>query len=432
MTVDVQTIAPCRQKLIITVPAEETRAPYDEIISMFTRQGNPPGFRAGKAPRPVIERYYRGEIDKEVKRTLIGKFYRKALEQEKITAVDIVDVGSVLFTPATGATFTVTIDVAPEFKLPKYKGIPVKIEEMKVSDQDVADQIARLRKMFAERKDVAGSGAQKEDLLTLDYTGAVDGKPLAEIVPDLVTLAGGKEHVMELGNPAPLPLEFDDALTGAKPGDTVTFDAMFAKDFYVPALQGVKVAYTATVTALRRAEPMSAEAFLDKIRFTKGMDAFQADIRADLEKRNAAHQREAKFDVIAQYLDGKCKFDLPKQETANEVNRTARTMLNDIIQRGATREQIEEHRDALLKNASDTAERRLRLRYILSRIADEEKIEGSDKEVHQRLQQIAYENRQPVDKVRAEIEKNYGLEAVRLDIRIQKVIDLLVNESESK
>ena len=432
MTVDVQAVAPCRQKLIITVPADETRGPYDEIIAMFTRNGNPPGFRAGKAPRHIIERHYRAEIDKEVKRSLVAKFYHKALEQEKIAAVDIVDVASVLFSPATGATFTVTIDTVPEFKLPQYKGIPAKVEETAVTERDVDESLEHMRRSFADYADVAdGSPAQKDDIALIDYEGSLDGKPLAEAVPNLPLLAGAKghPHVLGGGNGA-LPPAFDDALTGARAGETVAFDAAFEPDFYVPALQGATVKYTATLQALRRPGPMDDAALLEKIKFTKGIEAFRANLRANLEQRAAARARDAKFQVIAQHLDARCKFDLPKIEAANEVNRAARDMVARYIQGGATSEQIEENRDALLQSASSTAERRLRMRYILTRIASEEGIEATDQEVEGQLQAIAYENRQPVEKVRAELEKKYGsLEVLRLDVRIQKTVDLLVNES---
>ena len=431
MTVDVQTVAPCRQKLIITASPEETRGPYDEIIAMFTRQGNPPGFRAGKAPRHIIERHYRSEIDQEVRRSLVGKLYRKAVEQEKITAVDIVDVGSVLFTPTTGATFTITLDVAPEFKLPQYRGIPVNVPETAVASAEIEDQVDRLRRMFSTPAEVTGRPAQTGDLATIEYAGTLDGKPLSETTPDLDLLNGVKEHVIELGNCAPLPREFSDALSGADIGATVGFNAVFADDFAVEKLRGATVAYTATIKSLRQVIPLDDAALLEKIKYVKDMDALRADIRSDLERRAAAARREQKFQQIAQHLDSRCKFDLPTLETSQEVNRTARSMIARYAQGGATREQIEENRDALLQNASTAAERRLRMRYILTRIAAEEKIEATDAEVSQRLMEIAYENRQPVEKIKAEIEKNQGLEAVRLEVRIRKVIDFLVEESKS-
>ena len=432
MTVEVQTVAPCRLKMIITAPPDETRGPYDDIIAMFTRQGNPPGFRAGKAPRPVIERHYRAEIDQEVRRTLTAKFYRKALEQEKITAVDIVEAGSILFTPATGLTFTVTLDVAPEFKLPQYKGIPVKVPEIPIATADIENQIQRMRRMFATPAEVANSPAQSGDLATIDYEGTLDGKPLAETTPGLDILNGVKDHTVELGNCAPLPQEFSDALIGAMPGATVSFNAAFAEDFSVAALRGVTVAYTATLKSLRHIDPLDDAALLEKIRFAKDMDALRADIRADLEQRNNARRREQKFEQITQFLASRCTFDLPTIETAHEVNRTARGMISHYAQSGATREQLEENRDALLKDASNIAERRLRMRYILSRIADEEKIEASDQEVNQRLREIAYEQQQPVEKIKAEIEKNHNLEGLRQDVRIRKAINFLVTEAKDE
>ncbi|MCL1887486.1 MAG: trigger factor [Kiritimatiellaeota bacterium] len=429
MTVDVQTVSPCRQKLIISAPPDETRGPYDEVVAKFVRQGTPPGFRAGKAPRPVIERHYRAEIDQEVRRALVGKFYRKAVEQEKITVVDIVESGDARFSQSTGLAFTVTLDVAPEFKLPNYKGIPVKAPETPVTTADIEGQVAHMRRLFATPVEVVGAPAQSGDLATLDYEGTLNGRPLAETTPSLDLLNGVKDHVIELGNCAPLPPEFNDALIGAEAGATVSFKAAFAGDFTVEALRGATVDYTATLKALRHVEPLDDAALLAQMRFAKDMDALRANIREDLGQRAAARRREAVFNQIQQHLASRCAFDLPTIETAEEVNRTARGMIARYAQGGATREQLEQNREALLKDASNTAEHRLRMKYILSRVADEEKIEATDAEVGQRLQEIAYENRQPVEKIKAEIEKNHNLEALRQDVRIRKAIDLLINES---
>ena len=428
MTVEVQTIAPCRQKLIITASADEARKPYDELIAEFTKQCNPPGFRAGKAPRAVIERVYRADIDKEAKRVMVGKFYRKALEQEKISAVDIVDIGSVLFSPATGASFTITIDVAPEFKLPQYKGVPVRVEQIAVTESQIDEQVDRMRLMFANLAPSEGP-SQKDDVATVDYEATVDGKPLAELAPNLPYLTGAKDQTIRVGNPMGMPKEFDDAMLGAKPGETVVFDVPFASDFYVQALQGVTAKYSATVKALKRPELLDDAALLEKVQFTKGMEALRADIRQDLERQAAQRMNQQKFQIIAQHLDSRCKFDLPKAETARAVNRAAQQIISNISQGGATREQIEEHRDALLQNATDSAERQLRMKYILARIADEEKITATDAEVNQRIREIAYEHRQPFEKAKAELEKNYGLETIRDEVRRQKAASLLVAES---
>lgn len=432
MTVEAQTIAPCRQKLVINATAEETRGPYNKIIADFTKYGQPPGFRAGKAPRHIIERHYQAEIKREVNRSMVGEFYRKAVKDQNITAIDIVDVDAVLFSPATGLSFTVTVDVAPEFKLPKYTGVPVTVAKHEVSEADVTAQVDRMRNIFAERKDVTDRPAEKTDLVTFEYEATADGQPLAETLPNLPMFTGQKEYMMEIGKPDPLPQEFDKALTGATIGETAVFDVKYPKDFAAQELAGKKVNYTATVKGIRSVIPLSDEDFLKRLNFAKGLDAFKDEIRADLEKRAEAQIRRETTEAVFKYLDMKCKFELPKIETANETNRTVRSMVSDIMQRGGTQEEIVNHRDDLIKQASDVAERRLRLRYILARIADEEKIETTDKELNDRLTALAMENRQPVEKVRAEIESNYGLEALRQDIRIDKANKLVVDQADVK
>jgi len=149
MKVDTRANGPCRVKLIVKAEAAETRPDYEEIVTLYVQKGRLPGFRPGKAPRPVVENRYRADIDADVRSRLIGKFYREAIKDAKLAAVAVVDVTDVIFSPETGISFVALVDVAPEIKLPKYKKIPLKVETPAVTDEQVNAQVDRLRNMMA-------------------------------------------------------------------------------------------------------------------------------------------------------------------------------------------------------------------------------------------------------------------------------------------
>ena len=117
---------------------------------------------------------------------------------------------------------------------------------------------------------------------------------------------------------------------------------------------------------------------------------------------------------------------------AEETNLTMRGMLHDVVERGATREDIEKNRDAILGAAATASKDRVRLRYILSRIAEEEKVQVAEAEVEQRLHAMAAQYRMPVEKLRATIEERHGFESLTADIRNEKALDLLVADAKAR
>ena len=132
------------------------------------------------------------------------------------------------------------------------------------------------------------------------------------------------------------------------------------------------------------------------------------------------------------YLLKRTEFDLPESVVSEETNLTMRGMLRDIVGRGATREDIEKNREAILGAATTASRDRVRLRYILSRIAEEEKIQVSNAEVDQRLQEMASQYRMTVEKLRASIEERHGVESLTADIRNEKMLDQLVEDARSR
>lgn len=430
MKVDTKASGPCRLKLIVKAEAAETRPDYEEIVNEYVRHGRLPGFRPGKAPRQVVEQRYRADIDADVRSRLIGKFYRQAVQEQKLAAVAVVDVTDVIFSPETGISFVALVDVAPEFKLPKYKKIPLKIETPAVTDEQVNAQVDRLRNMMSRFEDASSQAAARGDLVCIDYTGTCDGKPLQEVVPEAAGLAGGTDFWAQVDEPEFIP-GLALALAGLKPGDAKELKVKFEKDFHLEAMRGRKVEYRIQVKNVRRRILPSDEDVCQRTGFAS-LDELRARSRKDLlaaaERKEEGRQQQEVIDFLLK----RTEFDLPESVVAEETNLTMRGMLRDIVGRGATREDIEKNRDAILGAATTASKDRVRLRYILSRIAEEEKVEVQPHEVDQRLQQMAEQYRIPVGQLRADLEKRHGLESLAADIRNEKALAKLVAEAKEK
>ena len=137
MNVTVENLAPCKKLLRVEVDAKAVDEAFDAITKDFQKQAALPGFRPGKAPRAMVLKKYEADIKDEVKRKLIGDAYRKAVDEKKIAVVGYPDIEEIQFGRGQTLQFAATIETAPEFQLPEYKGLPAKREIKSVTDADV-------------------------------------------------------------------------------------------------------------------------------------------------------------------------------------------------------------------------------------------------------------------------------------------------------
>lgn len=434
MKVENQKAGDCRVKLVVNVGAEETRPDYDKIISQYVGHGRIPGFRPGKAPRAVIERRYQREIDDDVRQTLISRFHRQALENEKLEVANVVDVTDVLFSPTTGISFVLIVDLVPVFKLPKYQKLPLKVNEVVVDEAKVAGQLESLRGSMT-RYEASDAPIAKGDMAQIDYAATSGGKPLAEAVADSARLAAGTDFWTRAAEPEFVP-GIAEALVGLKAGDAKELAVKFPKDFVLESLRGVKALYQITVKTVRRAVPPKDEEMVKQFGF-ETVDALQTRIRESIKQESVQEEERRQQQEVADYLLKKCDFPLPQSVIAAETQRTLRRMLGDLGQHEGANDYVEKNREEILNNASTSATNRVRLNYIFGAIAAAEKIETTEAEITEQINAAAnyYAMRGEKDmtpaKLRERLEAGDGLQQIKQDLLNGKVVKWLIADAKA-
>lgn len=435
MKVESRKAGPCRVKLIVNADADETRPEYEKLIAQYVAHGRVPGFRPGHVPRPVIERRYQREIAEDVRGMLVSRFHRLAIDQERIKVAEIVDATDIIFSPETGVSFVLVVDTVPEFKLPKYRKLPLKQNDTAVSEEQVEKQLAQLRDSLSNYTDTEDAVAAG-DLAQIDYSATCDGKPLAEAVADSGRLAAGTDFWARAAEPEFIP-GVALALVGLKAGDEKEIKVRFDKDFQLESLRGRKALYQVRVKRVRRAVPPDDADLVKRMGFDD-LAALRARLRETLESEAKRAEEARQRQEIGDQLLKKCDFDLPQSVVAAETQRTLRRVLGDLGQRGGTAEYVEQHRDEILGSATNSAQNHVRLTYILSAIADEQQIEVKPEEVNAQIDALAYGLRMRGDKemtpqkLRAKLEETRGLEQLRQEIRNSKTIDWLIDDARGK
>src|SRR4029434_1638741 len=233
MKVDVDTQAGSVSTLQIELPSEEVSKEWDSIANSFARLAKIPGYRPGKAPRTVIEKRFRKQIQEELTKKLVSKSYHEAIEQQQLRVASLANIEDVQLGEDKSMRFRATVVTAPEFELPEYRNISVQLPDTKVSEADVDAALERLRDQAADFVEVPERELQIGDFAVIDFEGSIDGKPIGEIAPQASkNLHGGKKFWLHLAPDNFLPT-FCEQMVGQKRGETRQVKIVFPADFLV-------------------------------------------------------------------------------------------------------------------------------------------------------------------------------------------------------
>ncbi len=427
MKVKVEKTGPCRKLLNVEIPADVVAQEFAKVIDAWSGAAKIPGFRKGKAPRSLVESHYAKEIEEEVKERLIGGSYRDALKKEALDPVAILDLDATLVKGQT-LTYKVTLDVPPEFKLPKYKGLSLKAEPLLVTDEMVQQRLDQLLDQMAKYEPVAGRAVQKSDLAQIDYEGTCSGQQLGSLEKQAAGLGKGKDFWVMADENAFLP-GFDTGLLGMAIGEHREISVAFPSDFKVKAVAGQTALYQVTLKAIReKKRPALDAALLEKFQAETEV-ALRLKLREALQEEALFRDKERLKDEICRHLLGKTELDVPKSAVEEESQRMFSAVVRENLMRGVPREQVEADRNRLFTEAKKSAGDKVKLGYILHRIAEEEKTVVTDAETDEALQHMATRYRVTPEELRKTLEEKKEMDSLRQEIWISKTLDIILENA---
>ena len=396
---------------------------FDAIAKDYQKQAALPGFRPGKAPRDMVIKKYDAEIKDEAKRKLIGDAYRKAIDEQKISVVGYPDIEEVQFGRGQNLQFTATIETAPEFQLPEYKGLPATFETKSVTDADVERALDLLRGQHASYNTVARPLANG-DIAVVNYSGTCDGKAITELAPTAKGLTEQKNFWVETTEGKFIP-GFAAQLIGANAGDKRTVNVDFPADFVTKELQGKKGVYEVELVEVKEKVLPPIDDELAKKYDADNLERFRAVVRVDLERELKQTRSNALRSQVVKELLSKVNFDLPESAVAHETRNVVYDLVRQNTQRGIARELIEQQKDEIYSVAAVNAKERVKLAFLVGRIAEQEKIQASQEDVLKRAQQLAAMYQTPFEQFIKDLQKRNGVNELYEQVLHEKVLELL-------
>ena len=423
VNVSVENLAPCKKLLRVELDAKSVDEIFDAITKDFQKQAALPGFRPGKAPRDMVVKKYGAEIKDEAKRKLIGDNYRKALDEQKIHAIGYPDIEEIQFDRGQNLIFAATIETAPEFQLPEYKGLPAKVEAKSVTDADVAKALDLLRGQHAKFETVTRE-LKAGDVAVVNYTGTSDGQPLTSLAPTAKGLTEQKGFWVEIKPGSFIP-GFSEQLIGAKAGEQRTVNVDFPADFVSKELQGKKGVYQVEVVEVKEKILPELNDELAKKYGADNVEKLTIGVRTDLENElKYSRSKTVRQQVINTLLE-KLNFELPESAVAAETRNLVYDLVRQNTQRGVAREVIEKQKDDIYSVAAKNAKERVRFAFIVQKIAEQEKIQVSQEDAMRRAQSLAMMNQVPIDQFVKDLQQRNGVNELYEQVLHEKVLELL-------
>ncbi len=411
----------------VEVDAKAVDEAFDSVIKEFQKQAELPGFRPGKAPRELVLKKYGAEINDEAKRKLIGENYRKALDEKKFHVVGSPDIEEITFGRGQNLQFAATIETAPEFELPEYKGLPARRDDKTVTDADVE----RALKMLAQQHvkfETVGRELRLGDIAVVNYTGTCDGKPITDTAPTARGLTEKKNFWLDV-EPNAFIEGFAGQMAGAKAGEKRTVNVDFPADFVTKELQGKKGVFEVEILEVKeKIAPPIDDDFAKKYG-AENLEKLRAGVRQDLENElKVSKSRSLRGQVVRELLN-RVQFDLPETPVAQVTHDVVYDIVRDHTQRGVTRESIEKQKDEIYSNAAANAKERVKLAFLVQRIAEKEKISVLQADILRQAQILAATYQIPLDKFLKDLQKRDGVQALYEQALHEKVLEFLENNA---
>lgn len=414
-------------KLEITVEAEKFDEAIKKVYFKSAKYFNIPGFRKGKAPMQIVEKYYGKEIFYEDAFNEVAQdALEEAVEENKLEIVSRPDIEVTQIEKGKDLIFEAIMQTKPEVKLGKYKGIEIKKVEYNVTDEDIEHELGHMQEHNSRLISIEDRPVENGDIATIDFEGFADGK----------AFEGGKAegHELEIGSNSFIP-GFEDQVIGMKIDEEKDIQVKFPEEYFSKDLAGKDATFKVKVHEIKKKElPELDDEFAKDVSEFDTLKELKESIKEKQQKQN---DEKAKYETQEAVIKAVCediKVEIPSGMVESEID----NMLKDIEQRlsyqGLKLEQYlqmmgktqEEMRKEYEPQAIDAIKSRLALEAVIKA----EKIEATDEEIDEKLKEMAknYGKENDEEFLKNENVRNY----LKQGLASEKAIDFLVENAKIK
>lgn len=406
----------------------EPKALQEAADRVFRRKGKTitvPGFRKGKAPRKLIEKIYgEGIFLEEALNDLYPAVYGEAVEEAGVDPVDQAQVEILTLDKEKGCAFKATVTVKPEVSISDYKGLEAEKRAVEVTEADVEEEIKHLRERNSRIITVEGRAAESGDTAVIDFDGFVDD----------IAFEGGKgeDHELVLGSGSFID-NFEDQIVGHSVGDAFDVNVTFPEEYHSEELKGKPALFKVTLKELKSKElPEVDDEFAKDVSEFDTLDALKEDIRKQMLEHREKHAKEDFENLLASQIAEKLVADIPECMFESRTDELIREFEQRLTSQGLNLDMYLQYAgtdmESFRANFQEQAQKQVKIRLALEKIADLEGIEATPEEIDAEYAKMAENFQVEVDKIKPLLSEK----DVVKDIRCNKALDFVQDNAVEK
>ncbi len=424
--------APCTKRIAISVPARAVDERLETAMQAFMNDAAVPGFRKGKAPRALVEKRVGGALINETRNQVMSEAYSKAIEDNKLRPISeprpVEGEAAPELARGKDFKFNIEIEVAPDFAIPDFGTIEVKKPTIEVGAEHIDGEILRQSYRWGTPARIDGPFEHLDRMLG-HATVVVEGRDGNYFETDkALCVVPAKE---DEGKGALLGLmidSLDKELLGKKPGDTVVIKTTGAAGHEREELRGKAITITYKITEAERVAPRTNKELAEMFG-VESEEIFREQIKDALEQRRDGEQRAAMREQIGEQLVGMVDFALPSKLTEQQASRTLEQQRMEMLSRGMDPAAVENRLAELRGTSEKAAKDRLKLFFIMARLAEHFGVQVTEQELNGRISLMAAQQNMRPEQMRQEIEKSGRMSEVITIIRDAKVSDRIISQA---
>ncbi len=412
------------KEVVIKIEGKKWEEALDKAFKKINATKTIDGFRKGHAPKSVyIKKYGIESLFMEAANNAVDVAYNKMIEENKdlqIAAQPILDIKSI---DEKYIEYVFTLTLKPEIKLGQYKNLDVKKETVKVTKKEIDEAILHMREEYKENIVKEGK-IENKDIAVIDFEGFKDG----------VAFEGGKgeNYSLEIGSKTFIP-GFEEQLIGYQAGDELDINVTFPEDYHVEDLKGKLVVFKVKVQEVKQIKlPELDQEFFEDL----AMDGINSkeDLEKQVKENIKAHKEkeadEKYTDALLEEIAKNSSVDIPETMISEETDRMVKQFGEHIAMQGINLEQFYQltnsNEEKLKEQYKDEALKRIKYRLILEEIIKLEKIEVTDKEIDDRIEQLATKYNMTKEEVKKQYDNN--LDYISYDLKVRRAFEIIKGE----
>lgn len=394
MQVTVEDVSSIKKILHIEVPLEEVRREIENAYNHIKKTAKIRGFRPGKAPRSVLEQYFKKDIHHDVTSKLLQDSFVAAMKETELKIVGTPTIDSPAIDVNGPYKYKATVEIQPQIDPIDFKGLKLKKALYRITEEEMNAQLKMLQRNLTKNEAISEDRpVQENDFVLIDYEGFKDGKPFAETQKT-------ENFSMKIGQ-GQISKDLDEQIISMKAGESKEITVQFPADYFNPKLAGQNIVFKIGLKEIRKEQPPEInDDFAKMLGRYDNLDELKQAIRNNLQQGYAKRVEQELNEQIFKALIEKTEFDVPESMVQYELEGIIADAEKSFAYHNTSLEALGLSREKLSEKYRDTAEKQVRRHLILDRIIEQEDLKLSDEELEKGYKNISETMNQPVENIR--------------------------------